>query len=482
MLSAYLKSHGHRASILIVKRPGFPYTQGADYLRTARSIEPYDWVGVNWEGSLFRYSRGPDLTERERELVTELVQRLRPDAVGLSVTAPMRRRVAEVTALVRRAHRGPVLWGGAGASIDPEGCAAECDYVCVGEGEPVLLEVAERLDRGAGLDDVAGICCRTATGVRRNPLPPLIQDLDSLPFPDIDPAGKYLVEDGRLTEGFAGFSYSGRYHVMGSRGCPFRCAYCTESYYKELYAGAQFLRRRSPQSIVNELQAARRTAEFTWVQFEDEVFALDADWLEEFSALYRREVGLPFTCYLYPLPNLDRQLALLKEAGMRDTCLSLQSGSPFINRSVFGRAFDADVYVATANKLHAAGIPYYTDVITYNPFETEQDLEETLQVLERAPRATAVFVNKLYVLDHTPLARKLREAADPQKLNTVPTRIFDYYARLFWLAGMEGRELAEACRRLRVFRRWPRLLQSRLSTLLLQRARPILSKLVPGPA
>ena len=62
-----------------------------------------------------------------------------------------------------------------------------------------------------------------------NPIRPVIQDLDTLPFPDVEPHDKYLVEDDRLTENFGEISYSGRYHLMGSRGCPFRCGFCSIS-------------------------------------------------------------------------------------------------------------------------------------------------------------------------------------------------------------------------------------------------------------
>jgi len=119
-----------------------------------------------------------------------------------------------------------------------------------------------------------------------------------MPFVDLNPKNKYLIEDDSLVEEYAKFSYSGKYHMIGSRGCPYNCSYCNESYYKKLYAPERFIRRRSPQNIIDEIKEAQKIAEIHFVQFEDEIFSLDYEWLEEFSAIYKKEINLPFFSYI----------------------------------------------------------------------------------------------------------------------------------------------------------------------------------------
>jgi radical SAM superfamily enzyme YgiQ (UPF0313 family) len=247
--------------------------------------------------------------------------------------------------------------------------------------------------------------------------------------------------------------------MMGSRGCPFQCSYCTESYYKKLYASEKFLRRRSPSNVVSEIKQAKNLLDFDIVQFEDEVFSLEYDWLKEFSELYIQEVNLPFTCYIYPIHNLDRQLKLLKDAGMFDICLSLQSGSEYINKKVFRRVFKKERYIETAQKLEDLGIGFYTDVITYNPFEKEEDLKSTLDILLQIPTPLIVFINKLYILKNTSIS-KIYNTAKPSELNKTPERLFDYYARLFWFSFFEGRRFVWFCQKIKIFRFFPSLLRS----------------------
>lgn len=463
MLSSCLKDKGHKTSILFLKRPGFPYFfEHEKYLREARKVKGYDWVGIDQDGKPFRYSRGPKITRIEKELLLSLIRKINPDIVGFSVTAPLTKRVAKISRFIKANFQIPIIWGGAGATTDPEGCLDHCDFVCVGEGEKVVLEIAEKIDNQENIRDVNNLCYTYNDRSAQNRLYPLISNLDELPFPDIDPYNKYLIEDDSLIEDFSEISYSNRYHIMGSRGCLFNCSYCSESYYKKLYPSERFLRRRSPLSIIKELKEARKVVNFQVVQFEDEIFSLEHDWLKEFKGLYKKEIDLPFTCYIYAIHNLDRQLELLKEAGLFDACLSLQSGSERINKEIFHRPFSQKKYLETARRLDSLGIRFYTDIITYNPFETEDDLKATLDILLQIPKPLTIFMNKLYILKNTTISQLAQSSQNRYKMNSVSNRLFAYYARLFWFSFTENRELVQFCQKVKVFKFSPFVLRSNL--------------------
>ena len=69
-------------------------------------------------------------------------------------------------------------------------------------------------------------------------------------------------------------------------------------------------------------------------------------------------------------------------------------------------------------------------MITYNPFETEQDLQKTLDVPADLPKPFNLDVNKLYILKGT----EIDTIAQEQKLVVqVPEHVFDLYVRLFFL-------------------------------------------------
>ena len=107
MLSSYLKSERHKTAILFFKRPGFPYTFNLEkYLREAKKVEDYDWVGIHHDGTPFRYSRGPGITSNEKELLLSLIGKIKPDIIGFSVTAPLIKRMGQVSLFIKENFPG----------------------------------------------------------------------------------------------------------------------------------------------------------------------------------------------------------------------------------------------------------------------------------------------------------------------------------------------------------------------------------------
>jgi radical SAM superfamily enzyme YgiQ (UPF0313 family) len=332
--------------------------------------------------------------------------------------------------------------------------------VCVGEGEKAIVDIALALDRNQDLREVNNLAYLADGRCVRNPINPLIQDLDSIPYKDIDKSGKFLIENNALVDDFHEISYSHNYnyHLFSARGCPHHCSYCCEDWYKKLYRKQVFLRRRSVPNVIRELKMAKEIIGYQHVQFEDEVFSYDYEWLSEFREAYKKEINIPFECYIYPNAQIEEQLKLLKDAGLDYTCLALQSGSERINKEVFTRIFHRDHFIHTAKLLKEMGITYYTDVITFNPFETKNDLQATLDVLNELPKPFHLCVNKLYALKGT----KIFDLVENHRKNSksiLPDRVFIYYARLFWLTTTDRKKVVNLIETIRIFQVAPFLFQ-----------------------
>jgi radical SAM superfamily enzyme YgiQ (UPF0313 family) len=112
------------------------------------------------------------------------------------------------------------IFGGIHPTIAPESTIAEpaVDAICLGEGEDSVTEWLAALAAGAEAEAsaVAGLWVKSRDGsVRRNPMRPLIEDLDRLPSPARD-----LLDPARLQAELYGTN------LLSSRGCPFPCTYC----------------------------------------------------------------------------------------------------------------------------------------------------------------------------------------------------------------------------------------------------------------
>ncbi len=109
----------------------------------------------------------------------------------------------------------PVIMGGAHPTFLPDEALEYADFVIRGEGEHSLVELLEHMDRGVpALSDIKGLSYRDGKGeIVHNPSGEFIEDLDSLPKPDLS-----LVNN---------WTPSNTYPVSTSRGCPFDCRFCS---------------------------------------------------------------------------------------------------------------------------------------------------------------------------------------------------------------------------------------------------------------
>ncbi len=246
---------------------------------------------------------------------------------------------------------------------------------------------------------------------------------------------------------------------MSSRGCPYRCAYCCEGLLQDLYEGEKFLRRRTPQDLIDELIQAKKQFNLKEVHFEDEIFGINLEWLLDFIPLYKEHINLPFHAYIYPSKKIEEILTALKDAGLKVCCLALQSGSERINKTIFNRVYDRELFLKAGKKCKELKITFYTDVITYNPYEQEDDLKKTLDALLDLNGSFRISVNKLFILPGTKLAEKIKDDGYDLK-NLAGEKLFDYYSRLYWIATSEhgSRFVVRIIQKLFFFKKHPNLI------------------------
>ena len=159
------------------------------------------------------------------------------------------------------------------------------DAVCIGEGENAMLELVENLTAGESITEIENLWVKKDGQITRNPIRPLIQDLDQVPLPDHELFRRVIPD--RIWYAC----------VLTGRGCPYHCTYCFNHAYRELYKGkGKYIRRRSVDNVLEELRELKKHKCYRFVKFADDIFTLQHDWLEEFCPRYQEEIGLPFSC------------------------------------------------------------------------------------------------------------------------------------------------------------------------------------------
>lgn len=396
-LSAALKSHGHEAILVYLRGMG----------------EMHDEAGRDDPGG---YHAPPgSVAQRDFRALDNLVQSLRPGLIGLSLTSNFYGLAERLTHNLHASAPGvPVLWGGIDPTANPDLALNSADMACIGEGEGALTDLAEKLTLGEDPASIANLCFKRDGLTVRNPVRPLIQDLDALPFPDFDFSQAYYIHDGEARRGVLPdrSTLHTSYPILSGRGCPFSCTYCCNSMLRELYGAKGYVRLRSLDTVLREIsEARRRNPRIEIIEFHDDVFGIHMEWLREFSEAFPRRVGLPFSAYTHASTCTQERVALLKKAGIAFTILGIQSGSQRILREVYHRATTREQILNTVGWLRQAGISYVLDIIGFNPLETEEDYRETLDLLMAIPPGFAMHdINVLSVYRNYPIARQLHEA------------------------------------------------------------------------
>jgi radical SAM superfamily enzyme YgiQ (UPF0313 family) len=295
------------------------------------------------------------------------VAELKPQVVAFSATTGLHRRVLDLARTLRPYYPGLVLLGGAHPTYFPEVIQDPgLDLICRGEGEKPLAELLDCLDQGRDFSGVPGLWVKRAGQVTENPPADLIEDLDSIPFPD-----RSLLE---RADPF--FHRSAMRRLVTMRGCPYRCAYCYNGTLQDLLHGhGRYLRQRSVENVLAELRTlpGPRT-----INLVDDTFGVKREWALEFLDRYGREFGWPLIVNAR-VELLDEELIrALKTANCHCVQIGLESGDAKIREQVLGRKVAEEKILAAGAALHRHGLKF----LTYNMIGLpEETLDQALATL-----------------------------------------------------------------------------------------------------
>ena len=352
-------------------------------------------------------------SQEEPGILTALLKDLRADVALVNVPSSLMKEAERVTEAIRGGLRKPVVWTGFHPTVRPHDCLKTADYVFRGETEQGILEFV----RGLGKDpepDIPGLWHRGYDGVRDGSAPRIVEELDGLPLPDFSDDGKYYIEDNTLLCGDPVYSranfykfYRCNYRTSASRMCRYDCSYCWTSALRAASDNdSGYLRRRSPGSVIKELVYARECLNAEKIIFQDNCFPADPGWIDEFRGLYKDQVGLPFYCEIHPELINEKLIAELCAAGLDSTMIGIQSGSESVRERYFNRHISNDQILHRARLLERYGITVHYEIITDNPYETDQSRREGLIFLLSLPRPLRLNVFSLNFFPGTAITRQ----------------------------------------------------------------------------
>lgn len=193
---------------------------------------------------------------RERDLLKK-IERWQPKLIGFTSTSPTIPIVIKMASRIKKEFDIPICIGGPHATFDLtflQHFGKIFDYQVIGEGEYAFLWLSKKV-------------IREKKKIKRIIYGKPVKNLDNLPFPSYHllPMEKYPKIGV----------------IKGSRGCPYRCIFCSVNY--------PLLRFKSPENVIEEIKFLHEKYNIKVFEFDDENFTLNKKFANEICDKIKKE-------------------------------------------------------------------------------------------------------------------------------------------------------------------------------------------------
>lgn len=318
--------------------------------------------------------------------VLDQLQRFAPDVIGFSLMTASVDWALGLASRIKEWFTGPIIAGGIHVHIDPAFIRHEqIDILCNGEGEYVLRDLVDCVERGVPYDHLPGLTVKRQGEVIANPNPTELIDLDALPYLDQALYGEHPYFQERRSLVFK----------MG-RGCPFRCAFCGNAVDLDLFS-ARYVRKMSPGRAIAEIEHAVARYRPRDIRLHDENLWNSNAWLREFLQLYKARVNLPYAAAFRFGPIKEDDVRLLGEAGKAYLILAVECASESLRRQTLNKQVSNAHILQVAEWLRRYGVSFCATAMFGLPGETVADRVKDLAFYRQlgADYVSTAFVSYL---------------------------------------------------------------------------------------
>ena len=171
--------------------------------------------------------------------------------------------------------------------------------------------------------------------------------------------------------------------------------------------------KKSVDNIIMELQEVKNNLPFIdIILFDDDAFfIMSLDEIKEFSKKYKERIGLPlWITGATPTTLTKEKLSSLVDAGLVELRMGIQSASEN-GKKLYGRPH-SNHKVANAVKMvneHRDKVKASYDIILDNPWETDEDLIETVMFLSKLPTPFELNLFSLVFYPATDIYRRAKK-------------------------------------------------------------------------
>jgi len=246
------------------------------------------------------------------------------DIYGITATTPEYPLVVKIAHNLKlRNQKSLIVLGGNHATTNSKNLDSVFDRIVLGEGELSMLNLLKDFEKGVS---------------KKYYVSPLIEDLDSLPFP-----ARHLLPFNSVFNNKLCINGKIATSIIASRGCPFNCSFCAS---KSIWGRRP--RFRSPDNVVSEIKEIIERYNVYYFRFHDDTIAANRNWLFELC-----EKMKPLNIHWRANTRVNCSQKDVLEAMYRAGCYEIDYGIESVSEKVLKinnkQIKVEDIYVATRN-------------------------------------------------------------------------------------------------------------------------------------
>ncbi len=370
--------------------------------------------------------------------IKERINNFSPDLVGISCLFSKRANDAHLICKAVKEINNNILtvMGGAYPSSNVKIPLKDknLDFILAGEAEESFVKLLNNLNLNNNLEGIERLAFRKNNGeIFYNNSANFITNLDSLPFPALHllPIEKYFeINNDRRLE------------VVTSRGCPFKCTFCSIS-----SVWGRKYRVRSPENVLEELKELKSKYKIDTIFFEDDNLTLNEERaIEIFNLMIENNLNLKWL----PRNGLaihtlkDNVIELMVKSGCIRAVIAVESGDQSVLDNIIKKNLKLEQVKRVVKEFKKYNIPIEAFFVVGFPRETLKQIKRTFEF------AHSLKVNALYIFPAMPLpATELYEECVKEKIinENLDLKCFSGMSDLINTEHFKGEELKKMIKR-----------------------------------
>ncbi len=319
------------------------------------------------------------------------LEKFSPDIIGIGPMTIHYMDVLEFATNYKKRKKTPIILGGIHISTSPYSLKSCFDVGVVGEGENTLSELIDLfIEKGKFLSNdlkkIKGLVFNSGDKlIRTEPRNPL--NLDDLVIPDFN----FINPDYFSPQEIPGLNIiARRAFIFTSRGCPYKCKFCSTSHFWEK------VRLHSPEYTARLIKDSIIKYKTTYIKILDDLFTISPNRLRDIKSelekinIFDKIEGIE----CQPRVNLinDELCQIMKELKVKIVNFGFESGSERILNWLKSGSVTVEMNKKAILLCKKYGFIVYGSLMFGSPGEKINDMKKTLKFIDFAIKNKADYI------------------------------------------------------------------------------------------